>query len=199
MSFCKNVLFVIFFILLFEFFGLISPRPIFAFVDIKTSIVNFINTSINELPITFKDAEYKYPSTRFSQGETVFIKIQTSADGSKMQEAWFLGDSKEKLKELDLERTESRPYIYVGNLVLANSPGQYYLSVNIKDKETSFSYEQNIEITKDQEISPAATAVKEIYRSEEIAEKQENGVVTTLLNLITKIIQTVKSIFIKRA
>lgn len=195
----KNFPAFLFPILLLGFFLLISLDSVFAFVDVKNSVRNLINTSISKLPITFKDAEYKYPSTRFSQGSTVFIKIQTSADGSKMQEAWFLGGSKERLKELDLERTESRPYIYVGRLVLSEPAGQYYLSVNIKDKETSFSYEQNIEITKDQEISPAATAVKEIYRSEEIAEKQENGVMITFLNLITKIIQTVKSIFIKRA
>lgn len=199
MSFCKNFPTVTSLILLLEFFLLVRGESVFAFVDIQSSVTNFINTTINKLPVTFKDSDYRNPSIRFRQGETVFIKIQTSADGSKKLETWFLGSQKERLKELDLKRTGSNPYTYVGNLALNYGAAQYYLSINIAGKETSFSYEQNIEITKGQEISATVTTAKEIYKSEETVEKQKNGIITILLDLITRAVQTIKSVFIKRA
>lgn len=170
-------------------------------IDIKSHVKNIINQSVNKLPVTFKDQNYTNPSNKFNGNETVFIKVASSATGTEQNEAWLLGSNKEKILKITLERNGSDPYVYLGETKLPNLSGQYYLSINIKGDNSSFSFEQNIEVinTSLESPSPVITKVettKEASPSQKSPPSEEikrQSIMTTLVNLISELILSIKS------
>lgn len=159
-------------------------------IDIKESIKNVVNQVVNKLPVTFKDQHFTNPSNKFNGDDTVYIKVNTSVTGEGGNDAWLLNENKEKIQKIILRRTESGSYTYLGEVKLPNSLGQYYLSINIKGDNGSFSFEQNIEVTNIITISPSPVITKVEINREEI---KKNSITTALIDLVNKLILSIKS------
>lgn len=151
-------------------------------IDIK----NIVNQEINKLPVTFKDEEYSQPSNKFNRGNTVFIKVNTSASGSDWNDAWLLDSNKKKIEKITLRRTGNNPYKFFGEVKLPNLLGQYYLSINLKGDNSSFSLQQNIEVVN------VETDVRQTFVS--TSTEAGKSVRTSIFDLIVTFIQSVKSI-----
>lgn len=190
---------VLFFLILgYIFFQFNSS--VFA-LTVSNKVTNIINETVNKLPITFNDANHQNPTTKFNGGSNLYLKFNTSADGTELQEAWLLNSNKEKIQIIPLTRTGNNPYIYVGDTIVPSKSGIYYLSLKISGHGSSFAFEQNIDIS---DSNNTADNKKVIFGSEKQNTsssstiipppvKQEKSVRSILFDILTNIILLIKS------
>ncbi len=116
-------------------------------VNLKDNLKDVVSSTITNSTITFKDKDYKEPSNKFQGNDIVYIRFNTSSSGELKQEILLLDSNKNKIQTIELSKQGQNPIIYSGSFKMPKEIGQYYLSINIKDNENSFSFEQNIEVT----------------------------------------------------
>lgn len=179
-------------------------------IGVNTKVKNIVNQAINQTQITFKDSNYTSSTNKFKGNETVFVKFETSASGNDQNEVWLLNSSKERIQRIALRRTGSGPYTYFGEFKLPNPTGQYYLSINLKGDNSSFSFEQNIEAIQETTNAVTASPSPEVFKFEVTPEeilspiptaKEEithtkGNIIAVLINLINELIASINS-FIK--
>ena len=94
----------------------------------------------------FSDPDFNQPTNNFSPGQMVYLKVESSIDGS----------GEESLRILDAEKKEIQEFILnrQGNILTASfaspvNPGVYYLDVKIKDNQGSvYASQENIIVGK---------------------------------------------------
>ncbi len=143
---------------------------------------------------TFKDLNYKQPSTKFASGEIVYIKFTSTSDGSSFSKIVLLDNKKNEVIKLKINEIDNQSSQYSTKFTAPEVSGQYILSISMKSKGNSFSYQQNIEITErksDYMISNIAV--------DKTGNTKEESVLAGLLNKLKMILQKIKFDIIRKA
>lgn len=161
------------FLILFIYPALISP-PVIAFFDdalfknFKDKINRTVKTDIEKDKDfdTFKDPEFKNPSSNFSPGEIVYFRVKTPGGGERKKVLRLLDKDKNEIRKLILTQEGKGPFMFTTSFKAPATSGVYYLNVKIEDgKGFNFAGERNINI-KNEEGASVASEAKSVVSQE---------------------------------
>lgn len=161
-------------------------------ISVTNKVINIVNGVVNTSPITYKDLNYHNPATEFFSGAVVYIKFNSSSDGSDTISAWLKNSLQENITNINLERIDNNPYIYVGKFNVPQKEGQYLLVINISGNGNSFSYSQNLSVLSYDKTNNK----KKNYQVPKNSQNNynENSVRSILFSIFDKLIVYLKSL-----